>query len=590
MPKPPFIFKRGDTYYYRKRIPTELVRAGCYGDAKDIKRTLGTGDRAKAKSLAMTVALEIDNDFAAKRRECNLAPAGIANCANSTGTKRKLADLSDLERRDFVLRLFIANERRETESGCRLWEANSLVRERKLEGAREDLGAVSGSPHFQEPDWLQITRNALEDEGIAIDGPEDMRLQNLAQALRNACIETAWRTERAIGGHPHESRDEYFKGIRAESPVPLLAKSGKTVGDLCHSYAAHSEDQVEKGQRARSSLPKIKMHCLIVTDYFGAEKPLDTLTVEDAIRLANFLPTLPSNATKRHKGMSLVAAAEREAKAEAKRLIHPETAEDYLTALAAMFSYAVERGFIDKNPFKGKLVKGQLPKSKKRDRQVLTPDEMTRVFSSPEFLAQRQPPPGVPEARFWLPLLCLFHGTRANEIAGMRVADIGDDKGIPFLHLRESKDHRLKTAQSERRLPLHKMLVAFGFLGFVASRRQQEPDGHLFPGLNRNRNGSMADGVCKWWQRFVSGILGPAPDGGPSGARGMHSLRHSWVAAARAAGLGDSVRKRLGGWSQAEAAESYGWANALPMLKQEIDKINFPEVDFSEIFPGAGGQ
>jgi integrase len=172
----------------------------------------------------------------------------------------------------------------------------------------------------------------------------------------------------------------------------------------------------------------------------------------------------------------------------------------------------------------------------------------------------------------------------------MRVSDVMETDGIPFLNLCETEEHRLKNQNSERRVPLHHALVDLGFLEFVARRREQEPDGNLFPGLSRNRNGSMADGVCKWWARHVEKTLGPAPADGPTGARGIHSLRHSWVAAARSAGLDDSTRKRLGGWSQTDAADGYGWDGALPMLKTAIDKIEFPKVDLSALRPAGEGQ
>jgi len=230
---------------------------------------------------------------------------------------------------------------------------------------------------------------------------------------------------------------------------------------------------------------------------------------------------------------------------------------------------------------KGRLVRERLAKPKKRNRQTLSPHEMARVFSAPEFLSLRHSADGPTNARFWLPLLCLFHGTRANEIAGLRAADVQEENEIPFLDLCETDEHRLKTDSSKRKVPLHKQLISLGFLGFAETRRRDDPQGYLFAGLKRNKNGSRADSVCKWWQRFVTSNLGVAPTDGPNGARGIHSFRHSWAMTARAAGLDESIRKRLGGWAQTDTAGDYGWSNELPLLKQEIDKIEFPSVDFS---------
>lgn len=115
MPKHPHILKRDGRYYYQKRIPADLVRAGCYGKAAIIKQSLKTGDLTTASRLAMSVALEVDSDFDAKRREIGLA-SRFAKSAKSgeSPAMRRLADISDIERRDFVIRQFIASEKLET--------------------------------------------------------------------------------------------------------------------------------------------------------------------------------------------------------------------------------------------------------------------------------------------------------------------------------------------------------------------------------------------------------------------------------------------------------------------------------------------
>jgi hypothetical protein len=110
MPKHPHILKRDGRYYYRKRIPADLVGTPYYGQKKEIRKTLKTGNLATANRLAMTVAFELDLEFDAKRREIGLA-SSFAKSANPGGdapAMRRLSDISDIERRNFVLRAFIA--------------------------------------------------------------------------------------------------------------------------------------------------------------------------------------------------------------------------------------------------------------------------------------------------------------------------------------------------------------------------------------------------------------------------------------------------------------------------------------------------
>jgi integrase len=586
MPKHPHILKRDGRYYYRRRIPSDLVEAKCYGKAKDIKKSLKTGDLATANRLAITVALEVNLDFEAKRREV----AGFAKSAKpgEAPAKRRLADFSDIERRDFVIRQFIANEK--LESAVRSFESDPDTRELKLEVAREDLGAIEGSNHYAGTDWLSVARKALEADGISIDATRDAAtLRSIADMLRRAAMESAWRTERAISGSPFDARDAYFDAFHQDSPLPQAAKASKTVGDLRREFMADARERAKAGNLAPSTVKWMEQSSKVMAEFFGEETALPSITKNDAARLVAFLPTIPKNAAKRHRGVSVVTAAEREGKLDAKQLIQPKTVGYYFEGISSIFKFAVEWNWLSENPLVGRSIRERIPKVLRRHRQTMTPDEMAKVFS-PDFIAQRSGKPGTLAARYWLPLLCLFHGTRANEVAGMRVADVMEADGIPFLNLCEREEHRLKNSNSERRVPLHRAIVELGFLEYAARRREQEPDGYLFPGLTRNKNGSMADAVCKWWCNHVRSIFGAAPADGPTGARGIHSLRHSWVAAARVANVAESTWKRLGGWSLPDASDNYGGHDALPYHKAAIDKIEFPKVDLAALRPAGGGQ
>ena len=54
----------------------------------------------------------------------------------------------------------------------------------------------------------------------------------------------------------------------------------------------------------------------------------------------------------------------------------------------------------------------------------------------------------ISDAKFWLPLLALYHGARLEEFADLYGRDFGRDDGTWFIHIRESEDRRRK-----KRLP-----------------------------------------------------------------------------------------------------------------------------------------
>ncbi|MGB1875208.1 MAG: DUF6538 domain-containing protein, partial [Akkermansiaceae bacterium] len=71
MPKSTRLFKRKGIWYYRQRIPLDLVKAGVYGKRKDFKKSLKTADKATAQRLADTLAIQKANEWDAKRLELN---------------------------------------------------------------------------------------------------------------------------------------------------------------------------------------------------------------------------------------------------------------------------------------------------------------------------------------------------------------------------------------------------------------------------------------------------------------------------------------------------------------------------------------
>jgi integrase len=140
-------------------------------------------------------------------------------------------------------------------------------------------------------------------------------------------------------------------------------------------------------------------------------------------------------------------------------------------------------------------------------------------------------------------------------------------------------------------VPIHSQIVEWGFLDFVAKRREEEPEGYLFSGVIRNKNGNRADSVGKWWAALVIKILGPSRPDWPQGSRGIHSFRHSWVAAARTAEIPEDIWERITGHSSGnKVSRRYGRHDELAMLKAAIDKIEFPNVDFSALLPPKADQ
>lgn len=115
-------------------------------------------------------------------------------------------------------------------------------------------------------------------------------------------------------------------------------------------------------------------------------------------------------------------------------------------------------------------------------------EELRALFASPiwtgchRFFRSEVGSEIIRDARFWLPLLGLFHGNRLEEFAQLRREDLGQEAGVWFLHITDEDDRQLKNDQSRRKVPLHPEMIRIGFLDYVANVTQTAKD-QLFPEL-----------------------------------------------------------------------------------------------------------
>jgi integrase len=148
-------------------------------------------------------------------------------------------------------------------------------------------------------------------------------------------------------------------------------------------------------------------------------------------------------------------------------------------------------------------------------------------------------------------------------------------------------DKRIKTATSERFIPIHPRLVKFGFLDFVAERRRQGGT-KLFPELTRSSTGYYSDPYSKWFRRFLDKAGAARPK------TCFHSFRHCFRDALREARIDHDVALALGGWSSGngkegtETAEVYGRGFRVTTLWEALERVDYPNLDLTHLLPNDG--
>jgi hypothetical protein len=147
---------------------------------------------------------------------------------------------------------------------------------------------------------------------------------------------------------------------------------------------------------------------------------LGTGTKERMEQLYGLLRQAPSNATKRYRGLSLKQAVEVADKKGDKKRLSGKSLDNYRVNIEAIFNFAVEEGFITKNPAKGRTLRalmdgGEPPKPKVH----FTVEEMNRLVRSVPFelsrtqQGDRLKPAKMPlqSGRAWASLLSLAQKT-----------------------------------------------------------------------------------------------------------------------------------------------------------------------------------
>ena len=206
-----------------------------------------------------------------------------------------------------------------------------------------------------------------------------------------------------------------------------------------------------------------------------------------------------------------------------------------------------------------------------------TPKELARIFGHPIFTAHAVPSDvragGI--AAYWLPLILLCSGARAEEVAALGTRHLrysADLPRIPYWCLDAGGEAPFlcKTAASGGPRPVHPILCRLGLLDYVA---RLPPGSDLFPLLRPDREGRRARRFCAYLRHFLRqevGIVDPC--------QGAHSFRRTFAHACRQAALPDALTCALLGRPTPVSGDPWHAEAAMPLvaLQQAMARLTFP--------------
>lgn len=329
-------------------------------------------------------------------------------------------------------------------------------------------------------------------------------------------------------------------------------------------------------------------------------KDISGKTMRDFLDIEEELP--PNiNKVKRYEGMSLSEISQLNANEDGET-VELKTAVQRVTRIGTVFNWALDEdeekwGFSrGRNPC-AKFEKKWLSKEEEtiladgeHTRRALSDQDLRKLFTGQviETTGRKQTGYGYGAKRFkrryqyWLPMMALFTGARANELAQLRLSDIKDDQSVPFLDINEDADSdgerrkSLKTKTSKRTVPIHSKLIELGFLDYVKEIRGA---GHwcLFqemqPQKATGERPVYSSQMTNWFFRYrkACDVL-KNEDGKPV----FHSFRHT--AATRLENADVPLHRLsgvLGHLQDGESLQTYAKLDKAK-VRDELEKMVFP--------------
>ena len=316
-------------------------------------------------------------------------------------------------------------------------------------------------------------------------------------------------------------------------------KAHKRFSEALAAFAKHELPQSNKNPK---EIERIRAGIGLFVDLVGDLK-LDDI---DSDVLRDFrdgpLATVPArlNHAETHfkttgQGLKATIAAIRKS-GESWPVMSPAERDQRMTWLGRMFRW-LQGDWLKDDPSAALRGKSVLTKAGRKvatqnkvARQPFNETELSQIFSQSWFQTgdgRAAEASGINRkwspCEFWLPLMCLHAGQRIRELCQLRLSDVRQTvAGAWYLDINEStRDKSLKNGESQRVVPLHRILIEAGFVEWC-DRLRSEGFQRVFPELSWEPVSGYSKEAKRRMSAMLSGLGMPRDN-----TRVFHSLRHT---------------------------------------------------------------
>lgn len=549
-----YLYRRNGRFYARLRIPQTLHD---FYDRSDLRASLDTPDYGEARLRVLERVLSWKRDFQRIQKMLDarqlvagspiLLGAGLIQidsaareCGLSVGDM-----LAEARNRRLELRIAATgwNGVAVTSDALEFDYDGSLIHDATL--LANDPVVIVGELFLRDGALNLIADGVLEDTLFFRD------------AKRTRAVVVEWPGVSV----PFESMliakadAEAIRAVLAARVSPAMLEAAQarqssaavvTIAAPAHKHAAmRCSELLEKFYKAHKSwAPSTRQQNESMCNFFAAlmnDPALGDIDSDAMLQYFELLQTLPENVyqTSRKFGTNTPAELLEAAKAHNLPTMLESRARIYVVKIKGAFLWAVRKNFMPTNPAAGTLERENNMQPEQDDRDMLSDENLHRIFSAIWFQDGRGVKTKHGEYRqwqphfYWLPLLGLYTGARINELSQLHIKDVlctGGGRWYIDFNLDGSgkidePDKRLKNVNSIRKVPLHPELVRLGLPGYVTALRDA---GHerLFPELRHDPVKGYGAAAGSWFgERFLGYKLKIPRDGKQT----FHSFRHNFT-------------------------------------------------------------
>ena len=594
----------GNSYYFRSRIPTDLIEH--FGGLKEFRISLKCAIKSRAirttKKLEQTVlglyeniregmkSLDIEDIKEILKIEIRkqiLHAHHVFEGTDRWNEEGVESSLDSIKTKQINLKETLKTDRRTYQKEV----------DQKLEGILEslDIEVDRDSINFKKLrnkfidlyllryDWIKdlLGESEKTDADFRLDAQQKLKIVLFPELTNPSGIDKKNTFARRTHLQPviEELADEPSEPYLVQSNAIL--KSTVAGGRLSSNIRTFIERKRIEGK----SIKEIGSDRVILEEFAEIVGDIDisNITKKEVSYYIDVQIKLPPNRKKspKYKDLSFQQLVEKDLPEKETQTL--QNINKRLTKLSVFANWGVRQGLLVSNPFSGMKFRVKIQPHR---RIPFTTDDL-RMILDPKtyhewtinFQHKFRPNRSTHQLPYyWIFLLGIFSGMRTNEMCQIRCLDIRKEHNIWFMFVEDSEETRVKTENAIRKVPVHPQLIELGFIDYVGTCKKQKK-GRVFWELNEERDGFASKVSRHFNERFL-----PAVGVWEKYTKVLYCTRHTFINKLYAEKVDQNVIKNLVGHEKEFTMKHYGGDPFTPeALLEEISKVNYSKINWKKI-------